>query len=150
MTYKRCPHCKEKISRLKYKAQIKEYLTRYLTEYGSSNFEGERYWEDSDENSEDTDDTVLEEVIYYCPKCEEEVELEDLVKVKEEEKNEKKENIAETKEHIIIPEQKVISRSEKEKIKKVICPKCKRVNNFPQKTPLVECDFCGEIIKYTL
>jgi len=64
----KCPHCKEDLDRLFYQAEV--------TEYGACDLAGD---------NSDCDNGNTNDVIYSCPECEKEVNLEDFEEKEDEE-----------------------------------------------------------------
>lgn len=97
---KKCPNCNDIIEKLLLEQRGIEYISRSFVSNGSCNLNGDDKNIDdtnSDFDNENYGDSEINEIIYKCPSCEEEVCIEDLILIDELEENElkiKQNNIA--------------------------------------------------------
>ena len=143
----KCPSCENEIETLDYEVPAREWGSAYLSEPDNENSEAEMNNHETS-NSEWTDD-----VNYFCPECNEEVDLSDLILVKTEQEKEKpkKEELEEEKFNIIKPEIEiqVQRRSTDQTDSTMICKHCYYVfvyftEKYGKAEEFTDCPNCGK------
>lgn len=80
----KCPECQAIIDHLRIKEYGTDYVSEYVTRYGTSDLNGEDVEiEDSNTDDSNCSDSDTEETHYYCTECEKELSLDDLETVDE-------------------------------------------------------------------
>lgn len=76
----KCPHCGVIIDHLKLKEEGTDFVNESVVRYGSCDLDGDSSEiDDSECTDSDTRDSETDQVFYYCPECEKEISLDDIV-----------------------------------------------------------------------
>lgn len=127
----KCPHCENLVEYLEYSQPVTEYGRAYIEEV--NNIDDDLSISENDINDTQSND----DCDYSCPECSHGLDLEDLIRVKEEEENKECENEEEEKEEKFKP----IKTSKEGRVDRLlqditICPKCKYM--FPKERNVYE------------
>ena len=143
----KCPSCENEIENLDYEVSAREWGYASLHDPNDENSEAE-----IDEH-EQSDSEWTDGVSYYCPECNEEVALSDLILVKTEQEKEKpkKEELEEEKFKIIKPEIEIqVQRGNTDQTDStMICKHCYYVfvystGKYGEAEEFTDCPNCGK------
>ena len=117
-----CPHCLAEIDSLDYRSEV--------SEFGTCGFEGEE---------QDCHDSDCNEILYYCPECGDELDIEETNFYP----NEENENNEETKPPTSEPLNRIINDSNYSYgLKFIICPNCNQKTEMINSNEEIECSSC--------
>ena len=116
-----CPHCQAEINDLRYRSEV--------SEYGECDFNGEF----TEYNDVDTN-----EILYFCPECGDEIDIDNTEFYPEE-----NENNEETKPPPSEQPNEIIDDSSRSYgLKFIICPNCNRKTEMINSSEEIECATC--------